>query len=86
MRSSRRGIAPTTFHSAELAIQYTLEVDAGNLVIRHRKLGRLPLTPTFVDGFFTSPYFLTFSRGPGDEVDGFTISTDRAWKVRFNKQ
>ncbi len=74
------------FYSAELAIQYTLEVDAGKLVIRHRKLGRLPLTPTFVDGFFTSPYFLTFSRGPGDEVDGFTISTDRAWKVRFNKQ
>ena len=44
-----------TFYSAELAIQYTLEVDAGKFVIRHRKLGRLPLTPTFVGNRRGSP-------------------------------
>ena len=75
-----------TYYSAELAVQYTLAVDVRRLVLRHRRLGALPMTPTYPDGFFTSGFYLAFTRGAEGTVDGFTMSTERAWKVRFERQ
>ena len=74
------------YYSAELAVQYALSVDRGRLVLRHRKLGTLPLTPTYPDGFFTAGFYLAFTQGVDGAVDGFTMSTARAWKVRFDRQ
>ena len=75
-----------SYYSAELAVQYALSVDRGRLVLRHRKLGTLPLTPTYPDGFFTAGFYLAFTQGVDGAVDGFTMSTARAWKVRFDRQ
>ena len=75
-----------SYYSTELAVQYTLSMDGGRLVARQRKLGTLPLTPTYPDGFFTSGFYLAFTQGADGAVDGFTMSTARAWKVRFDRQ
>ena len=75
-----------SYYSAELAVQYTLSVDGGRLVARQRKLGTLLLTPTYPDGFFTSGFYLALTQGADGAVDGFTMSTARAWQVRFNRQ
>ena len=75
-----------TYYSAELAVQYTFTVDRGRLVLRHRRLGTLPLTPTYQDGFFTSGFYLAFTQGAEGTLTGFTMSTERAWKVRFERQ
>ena len=75
-----------TYDSAELAVQYTVREEDGRLVLWNRKLGRVPLTPTFRDGFYGEGFYFTFTRGADADVDGFTMSTARAWKVRFDKQ
>ena len=75
------------YDSADLAVEYVLRVDEdGRLVAWHRKLGTLTLTPTYRDGFFTSGFYLTFTRGGDGAVDGFTMSTPRVWKVRFDRR
>lgn len=75
-----------SYYSADLAVQYALSVDGGRLVARQRKLGTLLLTPTYPGGFFTSGFYLAFTQGADGAVDGFTMSTARAWKVRFDRQ
>jgi CubicO group peptidase (beta-lactamase class C family) len=75
-----------SYYSDELGVQYALSVDAGRLIMRQRRLGALALLPTYPDGFFTSGFYLAFTHGADDTVDGFTISTARAWKVRFDRQ
>ena len=87
-RPSAVALAPFEgrYYSAELAVQYTLSMDGGRLVARQHKPGTLPLTPTYPDGFFTSGFYLAFTRGADGGVDGFTMSTARAWKVRFDRQ
>ncbi len=67
-------------------VQYMLAVDDGRLVAWQRRLGTLPLAPTYPDGFFTSGFYLAFTQGADGAVDGFTMSTARAWKVRFDRQ
>ncbi len=74
------------YYSDDLGVQYSLRMNEGRLVVWHRKLGTLPLTPTYRDGFFTSGFYLAFTKGAGGAVDGFTMSTPRAWKVRFDRQ
>ena len=74
------------YYSAEVGAQYSLWVERGRLMLRERRLGTLPLIPTYPGGFFTSGFYLSFTDGPGGSVDGFTISTERAWKVRFDRQ
>ncbi|MEO2197194.1 MAG: serine hydrolase domain-containing protein [bacterium] len=74
------------YYSAEVGAQYSLWVERGRLMLRERRLGTRPLIPTYPGGFFTSGFYLSFTDGPGGSVDGFTISTERAWKVRFDRQ
>ena len=74
-----------TYYSDDLAVQYAFRIEGGRLILWHRKLGRVPLTPTFADGFYTDGFYLTFTRDAENQVDGFTMSSGRAWKVRFDK-
>ena len=55
-------------------------------MLRQRRLGTLTLIPTYPGGFFTSGFYLSFTDGTNGTVDGFTVSTERAWKVRFDRQ
>ena len=75
-----------SYVSDELGVRYSFAVENGRLVARQRKLGALPLSPTYQDGFFTSGFYLGFTEGTDGAIDGFTMSTARAWKVRFDRQ
>ena len=74
-----------TYYSDELGIEYTLRQEGWRLMLRHRKLGDVRLTPTFADGFYGGGWYLTFGRDGDGAVTGFTMSTVRAWKVAFRK-
>lgn len=75
-----------SYYSRELGVQYSLTVQGSHLTLQHRRSGRQILVPTYSGGFFTAGFYLAFTQGDGGAVDGFTISTQRAWKVRFDRQ
>ena len=75
-----------SYYSDDLAVEYTFRVEAGRLVLRNRKLGRIPLAPTFADGFYGRAWYFTFRRDDAGAVSGFTVSTSRAWNIAFRKR
>ena len=75
-----------SYYSDDLAVGYTFRADAGRLVLWNRKLGRIPLAPTFADGFYARGWYLTFRRDDAGAVSGFTVSTSRAWNIAFQKR
>ncbi len=72
-----------SYYSDDLAVGYAFRVEAGRLVLWNRKLGRIPLAPTFADGFYARGWYFTFRRDGADAVSGFTVSTSRAWNIPF---
>jgi len=72
-------------YSRELGVQYSLTVQGSHRTLQHRRLGRQTLVPTYSGGG-TAGFYLAFTQGDDGAVDGFTISTQRAWKVRFDRQ
>ena len=75
-----------TYYSPELGVQYLISAEESRLKLWNRKLGQVSLIPTYADGFFGAGFYLTFTRSAEHDVDGFTTSTARAWKVRFDLQ
>ena len=74
-----------SYYSDDLAVGYTFRVESGRLVLWNRKLGRIPLAPTFADGFYARGWSFTFRRDDAGAVSGFTVSTSRAWNIVFTK-
>lgn len=74
------------YWSDELAVEYEVGLDADGLFYHQRKVGRRSLSPRFKDGFRAGSYSVTFTRNEGGELTGFTMSTGRVWKVRFNRR
>ena len=70
------------YFSADLGTGYTVSLHRGRLVAWHPKLGDLTLIPTYQNGFFSAGFYVSFT-GSGER---FTMSTLRAWKVRFDRQ
>ena len=75
-----------SYYSDDLAVGYTFRVEAGRLVLWNRKLGRIPLAPTFAGGFYARGWSFTFRRDDAGAVSGFTVSTSRAWNIAFRKR
>jgi hypothetical protein len=75
-----------SYYSEDLAVEYTFRVENGRLVLWNRKLGRIPLSPTFADGFYGRAWYFTFRRDEAGAVSGFTVSTSRAWNIAFRKR
>ena len=75
-----------SYYSEDLAVEYTFRVENGRLVLWNRKLGRIPLSPTFADGFYGAAWYFTFRRDDAGQVSGFTVSTSRAWNIAFRKR
>ena len=75
-----------SYYSDELAVGYTFRVENGRLILWNRKLGRIPLSPTFADGFYGAAWYFTFRRDDAGQVSGFTMSTSRAWNIAFRKR
>ena len=71
------------YASEELDTEYRVHLEAGALVMSHRKLEDRTLRPTYVDGFTAGPYDLTFARNATGDVTGFTLSSGRVRRVVF---
>jgi CubicO group peptidase (beta-lactamase class C family) len=76
---------PGTYFSEELGTEYTARVENGTLVLWHFKHGVMPLEAVYADGFAGRGFDLTFTRDSDGRVDGFTASSGRVWKVRFDR-
>jgi hypothetical protein len=62
-------------------------VGDGTLIVRTRKGGDVPLTPTFRDAFFDRrSCFYTFVRDPRDSVNSVLVSTDRIRALPFARR
>jgi len=82
------GIDPTEYvgryWSDDLGTEYQVREEEGKLVVWTRKNGSRTMTPFFRDGF-AAGVWMTFHRDLAGRVDGFTLSTGRAWKVGFRR-
>ncbi len=75
-----------TYYSDDLGVGYTFRVEDSGLVLWNRKLGRIPLAPTFADGFHGAGWYFTFRRDDAGTITGFTVSTSRAWNIPFRRR
>lgn len=73
------------YWSEELGVEYEARLEEDRLFFTNRKTGQRFLNPTFRDGFSASGSGVIFTRNPKGDVDGFTISSGRVWKVRFRR-
>jgi CubicO group peptidase (beta-lactamase class C family) len=75
------------YDSPELATRYTLAVAPDGLVVRPRRLGEHRLVPLGADVFVDDDgRVLRVQRGEGGRVTGFTLSTARVRRVRFERR
>ena len=73
------------FYSEELETFYDFAVEEGELVMRQRRLGRVPLTPGEEDNFSGGSFSFAFERDRNGEVIGFYLSNVRTRDVRFGR-
>ena len=73
------------FYSEELETFYTFEVEEGALVMRQRRLGRVPLTAGEEDSFSGGGFSFAFERDEDGEVTGFRLSNVRTRDVGFGR-
>ena len=73
------------FYSEELETFYDFAVEEGELVMRQRRLGRVPLTPGEKDNFSGGSFSFAFERDRNGEVIGFYLSNVRTRDVRFGR-
>ncbi len=75
------------YHSKELETTYHLFIKGNRLVIQHRWLGEIGLTPITHD-FFQSDWgwFVEFTRSKTNEILGLNINSNRTLNVFFEKQ
>ena len=73
------------FYSEELETFYDFAVEEGDLVMRQRRLGRVPLAPGEVDNFSGGSFSFAFERDRNGEVIGFYLSNVRTRDVRFGR-
>ena len=75
-----------SYYSDDLGVGYSFRVEDDRLILWNRKLGRIPLAPTFADGFHGAGWYFTFRRDDAGTITGFTVSTSRAWNIPFRKR
>lgn len=72
------------YWSDDLGVEYEARLEEGRLVFWNRKIGSRAMNPTFPDGF-SAGQGVFFTRDSQGEIDGFTMSAGRVWKVRFRR-
>ena len=75
-----------SYYSAELGAEYAFQVEGDQLVLWNRKIGKKELEPSFKDGFTYEGYGMAFNRDSEHRIDGFTLSSGRVRRVRFEKR
>ncbi|HUF48472.1 MAG TPA: serine hydrolase domain-containing protein [Vicinamibacterales bacterium] len=74
-----------TYWSVDLGVEYHVELADGRLQLRSRKTGAAPLVPRALDRFGARNQSITFTRDASGRIDGYTVSTGRVRKVRFDR-
>jgi CubicO group peptidase (beta-lactamase class C family) len=74
-----------TFWSDDLGAEYRVELSNGRLRMWTRKRGALGMTPRADDRFSAGNLQVSFTRDASGRIDGFTASTGRVRKVRFDR-
>jgi CubicO group peptidase (beta-lactamase class C family) len=74
------------YYSVELGAEYAFRIKEDKLVLWNRKIGEKELEPSFEDGFTYDGYAMAFTRDTKNRVDGFTLSSGRVRRVRFEKK
>jgi hypothetical protein len=75
-----------SYYSDELGTTYTVVIKQGKLVVTHRRLSDIILSPTFTDRFAGDRWpvlRLRFTRNASNKVDGFRLTGDRVKNLRF---
>ena len=72
------------YRSDEADARYTLAVKDGKLTMRLRSR-ETPLEAVFADAFAAPGMIFRFTRAAGGRIDGFTVTTPRARRVRFDR-
>ncbi|NIM48801.1 MAG: serine hydrolase [Gemmatimonadales bacterium] len=74
------------YYSDELGTSYTIAIEDGRLVARHRRHGTIELTPAFQGEFRGSEWFLRaaeFYRDDAGRVAGMLVTNGRSRNLRF---
>jgi CubicO group peptidase (beta-lactamase class C family) len=74
-----------TYDSDEAEVAMTVAVDGNAVVLKRRPDTVMRLTPVYADAFRGGIGFVRFHR-EGGRVVGFSVSQDRVWDLRFNRQ
>src|SRR5262249_3159427 len=73
--------------SDEAEVELRAAVEAGRLVLKRRPDSTATLTPTYKDAF-TAPGYgtIVFHRDAAGRVNGFSVSQERVWDLRFQRK
>jgi CubicO group peptidase (beta-lactamase class C family) len=75
-----------TYHSDEIDMTYTVNVEAGKLMVRFRPAQRIELAPVYEDAFGGNGNIFRFTRDEAGRIDGFRVYTGRVRHLRFVKR
>jgi CubicO group peptidase (beta-lactamase class C family) len=76
-----------TYESSELASTWTLTLRDGRLLAARSRAGEVELAPASADVFVTPGGLqVRFTRGEGSRITGFSVSSQQARNVRFEKR
>jgi CubicO group peptidase (beta-lactamase class C family) len=85
LRARPLGDYAGTYGSDEAEVTMAAAVDGDTLVLQRRPDSVIRLTPVYADAFRGSIGFVTFHRNSAGRVEGFSITQDRVWDLRFKK-
>jgi CubicO group peptidase (beta-lactamase class C family) len=75
------------YSSDEAETDVVVEADGDALVIRQRPDTSMRMTPVYADGFTNARLgFVRFHRDARGRVTSFSVTQDRVWDLRFNRQ
>ncbi len=78
-----------TYASEEFGTEYTVDVEKGHLVMKHRRHGPIRLSAAWKDDFRSDEWFMkgvTFSRDGTGKVTGLAVTQGRNRNMRFVKR
>jgi hypothetical protein len=73
------------YYSDEAEVELKVALEPDGLVIHRRPDTRIPLTPTYRDGFKSSLGSVRFLRGAAGNVTELSIGEGRVWDIRFHR-
>ena len=74
-----------TYASEDLGVDFTVAVKDTGLVVRPPRTDDRPVAPLLADAFSGDLGVIRFDRNARGVISGFTLSTARAWGLRFTR-